>query len=74
MLLRMYLRWAERRGFKAELLEATAGEEAGLKSVTFALAGDNAYGMMTAEKGVHRLVRHLARSTRSTAARPPSRA
>ena len=57
MLLRMYLRWAERRSFKAELLEATAGEEAGLKSVTFSLSGENAYGLMQAEKGVHRLVR-----------------
>ena len=57
MLLRMYLRWAESRGFKAELLEATPGEEAGLKSATFTLAGDNAYGIMQAEKGVHRLVR-----------------
>ncbi|HEY3766440.1 MAG TPA: peptide chain release factor 2 [Gaiellales bacterium] len=57
MLLRMYLRWAESRGFKAELLEATPGEEAGLKSATFTLIGDNAYGVMQAEKGVHRLVR-----------------
>ena len=57
MLLRMYLRWAERRGFKTELLEATPGEEAGLKSATFTLTGDNAYGIMQAEKGVHRLVR-----------------
>ena len=57
MLLRMYLRWAERRRFKVELLEATAGEEAGLKSVSFALSGENAYGIMQAEKGVHRLVR-----------------
>jgi len=53
----MYLRWAEARGFKAELLEATPGEEAGLKSATFTLTGDNAYGIMQAEKGVHRLVR-----------------
>jgi peptide chain release factor 2 len=57
MLLRMYLRWAERRGFKTELVEATAGEEAGLKSVSFSLTGENAYGIMQAEKGVHRLVR-----------------
>jgi peptide chain release factor 2 len=57
MLLRMYLRWAEARGFKTELLEATPGEEAGLKSATFTLTGDNAYGIMQAEKGVHRLVR-----------------
>jgi peptide chain release factor 2 len=57
MLLRMYLRWAEKRGFKAALIEATAGEEAGLKSATFTLTGDNAYGVIAAEKGVHRLVR-----------------
>src|SRR5207244_8482451 len=57
MLLRMYLRWAEARGLKTELLEATPGEEAGLKSATFTLTGDNAYGVMQAEKGVHRLVR-----------------
>jgi peptide chain release factor 2 len=57
MLLRMYQRWADARGFKTELLEATPGEEAGLKSATFTLTGDNAYGVMQAEKGVHRLVR-----------------
>jgi peptide chain release factor 2 len=57
MLLRMYLRWAEARGLKAQLLEATPGEEAGLKSATFTLTGDNSYGIMQAEKGVHRLVR-----------------
>jgi len=57
MLLRMYLRWAEARGLKAQLLEATPGEEAGLKSATFTLVGPNAYGIMQAEKGVHRLVR-----------------
>ncbi len=57
MLLRMYLRWAERRGFKTELLEVTPGEEAGVKSATFTLVGDNAYGIIQAEKGVHRLVR-----------------
>ncbi|HYX83595.1 MAG TPA: peptide chain release factor 2 [Gaiellales bacterium] len=57
MLLRMYLRWAEARGFQAQLLEATPGEEAGLKSATFTLTGLNAYGIMQAEKGVHRLVR-----------------
>jgi peptide chain release factor 2 len=57
ILLRMYLRWAEQRGFKTQLLEATPGEEAGLKSATFTLIGDNAYGIMQAEKGVHRLVR-----------------
>jgi peptide chain release factor 2 len=57
MLLRMYLRWAERRGLKAELKEAQEGTEAGLKSVTFTLRGTNAYGLMSAERGVHRLVR-----------------
>ena len=57
MLLRMYLRWAERRGFRTELLEASPGEEAGLKSVSLLLEGENAYGIMGAEKGVHRLVR-----------------
>ncbi len=57
MLLRMYLRWAEHRGYKAALIEATPGEEAGIKSATFTLEGDNAYGVIQAEKGVHRLVR-----------------
>jgi peptide chain release factor 2 len=57
MLLRMYLRWAETRGLPAQVLEETPGEEAGLKSATFTLAGENAYGVMQAEKGVHRLVR-----------------
>jgi peptide chain release factor 2 len=57
MLLRMYLRWAERRGFTAEVLEAQAGQEAGLKSATFRVEGDYAYGLMSAEAGVHRLVR-----------------
>jgi peptide chain release factor 2 len=57
MLLRMYLRWAERRGFAAELLEASPGEEAGLKSATFTVKGENAYGILKAERGTHRLVR-----------------
>ena len=57
MVLRMEMRWAERRGFKVELLEASAGEEAGIKSATFRASGDNAYGLYSAEKGVHRLVR-----------------
>jgi peptide chain release factor 2 len=57
MLLRMYLRWAERRGFKAELVEASPGEEYGLKSATFTVRGENAYGILKAERGVHRLVR-----------------
>jgi len=57
MLLRMYLRWAAERRFKTEILEASEGEEAGLKSTTFTIAGDNAYGILKAERGVHRLVR-----------------
>jgi peptide chain release factor 2 len=57
MVLRMEMRWAERRGFSVELLEASAGEEAGIKSATFRVSGDNAYGLYAAEKGVHRLVR-----------------
>ena len=57
MLLRMYLRWGERNGFKTELIEYQAGEEAGLKSATFTVSGDYAYGLLTSEIGVHRLVR-----------------
>jgi peptide chain release factor 2 len=57
MLLRMYLRWADDRGFRTELVEASPGEEAGLKSATFTVAGDNAYGIFKAERGKHRLVR-----------------
>jgi peptide chain release factor 2 len=57
MVLRMYLRWADARGFKTELLEASPGEEAGLKSATFTVSGENAYGILKAERGVHRLVR-----------------
>src|SRR4051812_38753535 len=57
MVLRMLLRWAERRGFKTELLEASPGEEAGIKSATFRVKGENAYGLYGAEKGVHRLLR-----------------
>lgn len=57
MLLRMYLRWAERRGFKVEMKEASPGEEAGLKSSTFVVRGENAYGLFAAERGVHRLIR-----------------
>jgi peptide chain release factor 2 len=53
----MLMRWAERRGFSTELLEASAGEEAGIKSATFRVSGENAYGLFGAEKGVHRLVR-----------------
>ncbi len=57
MLYRMYVRWGERRGFKVETLDLLPGEEAGIKSVTFSLAGENAYGYAKCEKGVHRLVR-----------------
>jgi peptide chain release factor 2 len=57
MLLRMYLRWASDRGFETEMLEASPGEEAGLKSATVAVRGENAYGTLKAERGVHRLVR-----------------
>ena len=57
MLLRMYLRWAERQGFKAELTDSVPGEEAGLKSATFTVAGENVYGLLRSEVGVHRLVR-----------------
>jgi peptide chain release factor 2 len=57
MLLRMYLRWAQNRGFEVEINEATEGDEAGIKSATFTVLGDNAYGLLSAERGVHRLVR-----------------
>jgi peptide chain release factor 2 len=57
LVLRMYLRWAGQRGFDAELVEASPGEEAGLKSATATVKGENAYGTLKAERGVHRLVR-----------------
>ncbi|MBN8531422.1 MAG: peptide chain release factor 2 [Alphaproteobacteria bacterium] len=57
MLSRMYLRWAEKHGFKTEYLEETAGEEAGIKSCTIKISGHNAYGWLKTESGVHRLVR-----------------
>ncbi|ADO58829.2 peptide chain release factor 2 [Paenibacillus polymyxa SC2] len=57
MLLRMYTRWGEKRGFKVETLDYLAGDEAGIKSVTLLIKGYNAYGYLKAEKGVHRLVR-----------------
>ncbi|NND49823.1 MAG: peptide chain release factor 2, partial [Rhizobiales bacterium] len=57
MLLRMYMRWAEAKGYKAELIGASPGEEAGLKSATLLVTGTNAYGWLKTESGVHRLVR-----------------
>lgn len=57
MLLRMYTRWAERRGYQVEVLDLLEGEEAGIKSATVLISGPNAYGFLKAEKGVHRLVR-----------------
>jgi peptide chain release factor 2 len=57
MVLRMEMRWAEKRGFHVELLEVSPGEEAGIKSATFLVRGENAYGLYASEKGVHRLVR-----------------
>lgn len=57
MLLRMYTRWAQNRGFKVETLDFLAGDEAGVKSVTLQISGHNAYGLLRSEKGIHRLVR-----------------
>jgi peptide chain release factor 2 len=57
MLLRMYLRWAEGKGFRASVLDTSPGEEAGIKSATARIEGENAYGMLAGESGVHRLVR-----------------
>ncbi len=57
MLYRMYLRWAERQGYKIEVMDYQAGDEAGIKDVTFIIKGENAYGYMKAENGIHRLVR-----------------
>jgi len=57
MLLRMYIRWAEKKGFKVEILDEQSGSEAGIKSATFRVEGDYAYGLLAAEAGVHRLVR-----------------
>jgi peptide chain release factor 2 len=57
MLMRMYVRWSERRGFKREIVDLQPGEEAGIKSATMTISGENAYGLLAAEAGVHRLVR-----------------
>src|SRR2546422_2872061 len=57
LVMRMEMRWAEKRGFEVELLEVSPGEEAGIKSATFRASGENAYGLFGAERGVHRLVR-----------------
>lgn len=57
MLQRMYIRWAEQRGFKVEIISQMEGDEAGIKSVTMSIAGDYAYGYLRSERGVHRLVR-----------------
>lgn len=57
MLLRMYMRWAEKKGFKCEILDILPGEEAGIKSVTFSVVGDYAFGYLRSEAGIHRLVR-----------------
>lgn len=57
MLLRMYLRWADRHGFKTEYLDYLSGDEAGVKSVTLRISGENVYGLIKGEKGIHRLIR-----------------
>ena len=57
ILFRMYARWVERKGYKTELIDYQPGDEAGIKSVTFTAEGENAYGYLKSEKGVHRLVR-----------------
>src|SRR6185436_6555810 len=57
MLMRMYVRWSERKGFKREVVDLQPGDEAGIKSATMTIYGENAYGLLAAEAGVHRLVR-----------------
>src|SRR5690349_13017965 len=57
MLMRMYLRWCERKGFKTEIVNQQAGDEAGIKDVAITVTGQNAYGFLRAENGVHRLIR-----------------
>jgi peptide chain release factor 2 len=74
MLLRMLMRWADKRGMKVELKEASPGEEAGIKSATFIARGENAYGLFSAEKGVHRLVRISPFDAAAGGRTPPSRA
>ena len=64
MLLRMYFRWAEDKGFRANVLDSTPGEEAGIKSATVQIEGENAYGMLGGESGVHRLVRFRPSTSR----------
>jgi peptide chain release factor 2 len=74
ILLRMYLRWAAGRGFQVELVEASPGEEAGLKSATFTVRGENAYGILKAERGVHRLYgSRISRPGSSSSARTSAR-
>ena len=57
MLLRMYIRWAQKKGFKYDIIDISEGDEAGIKSVTFTVSGDFSYGLLKAEHGIHRLVR-----------------
>ena len=71
MLYRMYTRWAEKKGFSVEVLDYLDGEEAGIKSVTFQVNGENAYGYLKSEKGVHRLVR-ISPFNAQGKRRPPS--